>query len=124
MCIERIAAGSEEYPVSSRPLVIVDNGLSDTRGHHLSLATTLLEAAIKAGQRVAVYAHRFLDPALLPDGVLPRGVFSVSPYEAMARGERGRDLTPEIVTALDRVVSDFPSGASAKSRRDLCAALR
>lgn len=94
----------------TRPLIIVDNSLIDERGHHLALAVTLSRAALAAGIPVVVYAHEKLDPALLPEGVDVRRMFTLSVYELFAGKMINHDMGLEMGVVLDRIAEDHPEG--------------
>lgn len=93
-----------------RPLIIVDNSLIDERGHHLALANTLSRAALAEGRPVVIYAHEALDPALLPDGVDLRPVFTLSVYELFARKLLQHDMGDEMRDVLAQIARDHPDG--------------
>ena len=98
-----------------RPLIIVDNSLIDERGHHLALDNTLSRAALAEGRPVVIYAHEALDPALLPNGVDLRPVFTLSVYELFARKLLQHDMGDEIREVLAQIARD-PAFAAADLR--------
>lgn len=97
-------------PAADAPLIIVDNSLIDERGHHLALARTMARAALSEGRRVMVYAHRTLDPSLLPEGTELHRVFTLSVYELFAQKLLNHDMGIEMREVLSRVARENPDG--------------
>ena len=101
------SAAACSSPAPMRTLVILDNSLTGERGHNLSVARNITNAALRMKIDVVWAANDRLSEDTPPEGVLLERCFKHANYDAQDANDGQSDLSQEIFEGWRRLIEKY-----------------